>query len=67
MWMLQQFEKEISGKPMKLYLMYDIACVLDTHLQVRAVHVLNKLVLFHACWYNNTVHILKVQDENNIA
>ena len=43
LWMLQQFEKEINGKPMKLYLMYDIACVLDTHLQVRAVHVLNKL------------------------
>lgn len=32
--MLQQFESEISGKSMKLYLMYDIACLLDAHLQV---------------------------------
>lgn len=34
LWMLQQFEKEISGKSIKLYLMYDIACVLDTHMQI---------------------------------
>ena len=33
-WMLQLFEKEISGKAIKLYLMYDIACLLDAHLQV---------------------------------
>ena len=34
LWMLQLFHQQIAGKPIKLYLMYDIACVLDKHLQV---------------------------------
>ena len=33
-WMLQEMSQDVRGKPLELYVMYDIACTLKKHLQV---------------------------------